>query len=376
VAEHRALTYAQHLPTRTETLKMHRRDLLRGGALALGAAALPLLPAHTSTAAEPQRHTTLPRILPRPLHRGDTVGLIAPSAAVADSEELAIAQDVLEALGFVVRTGEHAGDRRGHLAGRDEDRAADLNQMFGDPNIKAVICLRGGSGAARVLPLLDYSLIRSNPKPLLGYSDITALHNALLARAGLVSFHGPIAISRWNRFNVTQFERLFFERALLQYQNEWEEEDELVPRKHRIRVITPGVARGELVGGNLTVLTALAGSPYLPDFRGKILFLEDVDEAPYRIDRMLSTLRLMGALDQISGFVFGDCNNCTPGNGWGSLTLQQILEDYIAPLGIPAYSGAMIGHIPRQFILPVGAAVELDATQGTLRMLEPVFQAA
>jgi len=355
---------------------MQRRELLQAGGMALGLSLLAPVARTAGAAAPGTSGTTLERVLPHPIARGDTVGLVAPSAAIADAEELAIAQEVLQALGLQVRTGAHAGKRRGHLAGRDEERAEDLNTMFADPDIKAVICLRGGSGAARVLPLLDYSMIRANPKPLLGYSDITALHNALLARCGLLSFHGPIAISRWNRFNVDQFERLFYRRELMQYQNVWELEDQLVPRRNRIRVITPGTARGQLVGGNLTVLSALAGSPYLPDFRGKILFLEDIDEAPYRIDRMLSTLRLMGALEQISGFVFGDCNDCTPGNGWGSLNLNEILEDYIAPLGIPAYSGAMIGHIPRQFILPVGAEVELNATQGSLRMLEPVFQDA
>jgi muramoyltetrapeptide carboxypeptidase len=150
--------------------------------------------------------------------------------------------------------------------------------------------------------------------------------------------------------------------------------DELVQRTNRTVTMTGGRARGELVGGNLAVLTALAGSPYLPDFRGRILFLEDVEEAPYRVDRMFSTLKLMGALDQIAGFVFGECTDCEPGDGYGSLTLAEILDDYIRPLGIPAYSGAMIGHIRRQFILPVGGRVELDADAGSVRLLEPVFQ--
>ena len=132
--------------------------------------------------------------------------------------------------------------------------------------------------------------------------------------------------------------------------------------------------RQELVGGNLTVLAALAGSPYLPDFSGKILFLEDVSEAPYRIDRMMSTLKLMGALDKISGFIFGECTDCEPGDGYGSLTLEQILDDYIKPLKIPAYRGAMIGHLREQFIVPVGGMMEMDADAGSFRMLAPVFQ--
>jgi len=225
------------------------------------------------------------------------------------------------------------------------------------------------------LPLLDYAVIRRNPKVLLGYSDITALHCAIQAQAGLVTFHGPIGSGSWNPFNVDQFRRVLLDRELVDYRNKVEAGDELVPRRNRTLTIRGGKARGELIGGNLTVLTALAGSPYLPDFRGRILFLEDVSEAPYRVDRMFSTLKLMGALDQVAGVIFGECSDCNPGDGYGSLTLEQILDDYLLPLGIPAYRGAMIGHLREQFIVPVGGKVELDADAGTFRLLEPVFQA-
>ena len=278
------------------------------------------------------------------------------------------------ALGFTVKTGAHYDARRGHLAGTDAQRAGDLNAMFADRSVKAIVCTRGGSGAARLLPLLDYAAIQRNPKVLLGYSDITALHCAIQARTGLVTFHGPIGSGSWNRFNVEQFQRVLLDRELVEYRNKVEQGDELVPRQNRIVTIRGGKARGQLVGGNLTVLTALAGSPYLPDFTGKILFLEDVGEAPYRIDRMFSTLKLMGALDSIAGLVFGECTDCKPGDGYGSLTLEQILDDHVRPLGIPAYRGAMIGHIREQFIVPVGGEVELDADGGSFRLLSPVFQ--
>ncbi|MDP5459467.1 LD-carboxypeptidase [Alishewanella sp. SMS8] len=351
---------------------MDKRQFLKNSAAALSV--LPLVGCSLTAQAASTTLATKGRTLPKRLQKGDTVGLIASSAAVADQEDLVIATEVLQALGFNVKAGRFYTERHGHLAGRDADRASDLNAMFADPEVKAIICARGGSGAARILPLLDYEMIRRNPKPLLGYSDITALHNALLAKAGLVSFHGPNGIGSWNAFNVDQFERMFFQQELLTYQNEQESKGELVNRENRTRVITLGKAQGELMGGNLTVLTSLAGTPYLPDFQDKILFLEDIEEQPYRIDRMMSTLKLMGALDKIKGFVFGDCNRCTPGNGWGSLTLDEIFADFIKPLGIPAYRGAMIGHIPKQFILPVGAKVEMDANAGTLRLLEPVFQ--
>ena len=346
---------------------MHRREFI-GGALA--ASLLALGPAPSALAATPRPQ----RVLPPALRPGDTVGLVSPSSATSDSFNLQLAAEVMEALGLKVRAGAHYDRQHGHLAGTDAERAADLNAMFADREVRAVVCTRGGSGAARLLPLLDYDAIRRNPKVLLGYSDITALHNAIQAKTGLVTFHGPIGSGSWNRFNVDQFQRVFFDRELLEYRNKVEPGDELVPRRNRTVTITGGKARGELAGGNLTVLTALAGSPYLPDFRGKILFVEDVSEAPYRIDRMFSTLKLSGVLDQVAGVIFGECTDCDPGNGYGSLTLDQIFHDHLEPLGVPVYRGAMIGHIREQFIVPVGGRVEMDADAGTFRLLESVFQ--
>lgn len=356
---------------------MDRRRFLGGMA---AAAALPLIGGGAAQAqarqhnVPPQPQPRAGRLLPLPLNPGDTVGLVSPSSAVDDGDSLDYSREVLEALGFKVKLGRHYGNRYGHLAGTDAERAGDLNAMFADRQVKGIVCVRGGSGAARLLPLLDYPSIARNPKVLLGYSDITALHCAIQARTGLVTFHGPIAAASWNRFNVDQFHRVFFERQLMDYRNVADaDSDELVPQRGRTRTIRGGKARGRLLGGNLTVLSALAGSPYLPDFDSSILFLEDVSEAPYRIDRMLSTLKLMGALDRIAGFIFGECTDCRPGGGYGSLNLPQILDDHIKPLGIPAYRGAMIGHIREQFIVPVGGEVEMDADDGSFRLLSPVF---
>ncbi|HET6397301.1 MAG TPA: LD-carboxypeptidase [Pseudoxanthomonas sp.] len=346
---------------------MHRRDFLGSAALAATALALPWA---GEARAAPGR-----RLLPPPLNPGDTVGLVSPSSATDEPFDLQLAREAMQALGFKVKLAPHLAARHGYLAGTDAERAGDLNAMFADREVKAIVCARGGSGAARLLPLLDYGAIRRNPKVLLGYSDITALHSAIHTKTGLVTFHGPIGIGSWNRFNVDQFRRLFFDRELLEYRNPVEEEDELVPRRNRTVTLRGGKARGELVGGNLSVLVALAGSPYMPDFTGRILFLEDVGEAPYRVDRMLSTLKLTGALDRIAGFIFGHCTECDPGDGYGSLTIAQILDDYFGPLKIPAYRGAQIGHIRQQFIVPIGGRVEMDADAGTFRLLEPVFQA-
>ena len=314
------------------------------------------------------------RLLPMPLNPGDTVALVSPSSPVDDPFSLQLAQETMQALGLQVKPGKFFAQRYGHLAGTDAERAHDLNSAFADPAVKAIVCVRGGAGAARLLPLLDYNVIRRYPKALLGYSDITALHCAIQAKTGLITFHGPIGSGSWNAFNADQFRRVFFQRELMEYRNTTERGDELVQREHRTRTLTGGKAHGQLIGGNLSVLVALAGTPYMPDLRGKILFLEDIGEQPYRVDRMFSTLKLMGALEQIAGFIFGECTDCHPSDGYGSLTLTQILDDYIKPLKIPAYAGAMIGHIRQQFIVPIGGEVEMDADAGTLRLLTPVFR--
>ena len=313
-------------------------------------------------------------LLPIALLRGQTVGIISPSAASADRMEYTFAKEAMEAMGLKVKVGSNFKNRFGHLAGTDEERAADFNAMFADPEVKAIICLRGGSGAARILPLIDYEQVKANPKPLLGYSDITALHCALYSQTGLISFHGPNGSGSWNSFHANQFQQLFFDQKLLSFKNEVTKGDDLVAKGNRIQTLTKGTVEGKILGGNLTVLTALSGTPYYPDFQDAILFIEDVGEDPYRIDRMMSTLKLNGTLGKIKGFVFGQCSDCKPGSGYGAFTVDQIMDQYIIPLGIPAYFGAMIGHISKQFIIPVGARVRLNADQGSITLLEKVFR--
>jgi muramoyltetrapeptide carboxypeptidase len=311
-------------------------------------------------------------VKPPRLRPGDAVGLVAPASAVFHPTNLEVAQDTSRALGLEPRLGAHVADRRGYFAGRDEDRAADLNAFFADPEVKAVMAIHGGWGTARVLPLLDWETVRAQPKVLAGYSDITGLHCGIHARTGLVTFHAPGGLSDWPPFSVDHFQRVVFEGEAVTMANPPHDPTKtLVNHTSRTRTITGGRARGPLVGGNLTVLTALVGSPYVPSLEGAILFVEDINEEPYRIDRMLTQLRLAGLLDGLRGFVFGTCKNCEPGRGYGSLTLDEVLDDHIRPLGVPAYQGAMIGHQDRQFTVPIGVEAELDADAGTLRMLEP-----
>lgn len=303
------------------------------------------------------------------------MGLINPAGVVWEPENVEIVAESLAALGFKTKRGANLLARRGYFAGTDEQRAADLNAMFADPEVRAIHCVRGGWGSARLLPLLDWKTIAKNPKILLGYSDITTLLLALHAKTGLVTFHGPVGASQWNPFNVGYIKRVLQDAEAVTFENLKEiDEDDLTVVENRVRTLHPGTARGRLLGGNLTVLSSLLGSGYLPDWVGCILFLEDVEEAPYRIDRMLTQLRLAGILQKARAVIWGTCADCRPGQGFGSLTVTEVLDDHIRPLGVPSWSGAMIGHVDRQFTLPVGAEVEANATAGTLRMLEPAVE--
>lgn len=338
--------------------------------VAAGAAAI----AATSSVsrADPMPRTGSSVFKPPRLKPGDTLGLIQPASATFETMELEIARDNLKALGFKVKTGAHALDRYGYLAGKDADRAADINDFFADPEVQGICAVRGGWGAARTLPYLNFETIARNPKILFGFSDITALHMAIPAKTGLVTFHAPVGVSAWTELSADWFRRVIMEGEAVQYVNEIDYNGRLAPTRNRTQTVTSGKVEGRLIGGNLTVLAHLVGTPYLPDFKGRILFLEDVDEATYRIDRMLTHLKLAGLLSGIKGFIWGQCSGCDPnsGEGYGSLTIQEILNDHIKPLGVPAYRGAMIGHIEKQFTIPEGIPAEMDADGGTFRLLE------
>ncbi len=344
-----------------------RRAFLARAAGTGAAAGLALLGPQRTEAFQPAG--TIRR--PARLRAGDTVGIVDPASATWDPVDVDIVVESLAALGLKVKLGAHLLDRHGYLAGPDEARAADVMAMFTDPAVKAVHALRGGWGCARLLPHLDFDAIARHPKILLGYSDLTALLLPVLAKAGFVTFHGMNGSSEWNRFNVGWFRRVLMDGEAVTMSNPMDAGELLAPVENRIRTITPGVARGRLLGGNLTVLTSLVGTGLLPDFRDAILFLEDVQEAPYRIDRMFTQLGLAGILREVRAVIWGRCTRCSPGEGFGSLTIGDILRDHVAPLGVPAWEGAQIGHIARQFIMPLGVEAEVDATAGTIRLLTP-----
>ncbi|EMD84581.1 Muramoyltetrapeptide carboxypeptidase [Pacificimonas flava] len=341
-----------------------RRTALAG----LAAAALPLAPA-TGQLRNPSPPTATRRA-PR-LRPGDTVGLVQPAGFVADGFELDIVKETIRAMDLVPKASQHLEERHGYLAGTDRERAEDLNRMYADDTVRAVFAVRGGWGSARILPLLDWNVIAANPKLLIGYSDITALHMAFQRLAGFPTIHGPTGNASWPERSWALFRELAFEGATPLIVNPDSHADRLVQTAYRTQLFRSGKATGPLLGGNLTVLSALVGTPYLPDFAGAILFLEDVGEAPYRIDRMLTQLSLAGILPQVAGVVFGTCSDCTADRAFGGFTLNQVLQQHLQPLGVPAFGGARFGHIADQASLPEGVRAEIDADAGSIRILEP-----
>jgi muramoyltetrapeptide carboxypeptidase len=315
-----------------------------------------------------------PLLRPRRLAAGQIVGLVAPSSAPNEPGHIRFAIETLESLGFRVRPGAHLFARDGYLAGVDAARAADLNAMFADDDVDAVWCVRGGYGASRILPMLDYDRIRRTPKALVGYSDITALHMALHTQAGLVSFHGPVAWRPLTPYTLGELKRVLCEATVpvrVGAPPPFERREGRLDLTNRVTTLVPGVARGRLVGGNLCLMAHLTGTPYAPDLRGALLFLEDIDEPYYRIDRFLTQLWLSGSLDGVAGVAFGKFTRCEPS---ASFVQNRVLEDILAErcraLGVPAVSGLMIGHVEDQTTLPIGCLAELDAGAGTLTLLE------
>ena len=304
-------------------------------------------------------------IKPKPLKRGDTIGLIGPSSPTP-SERINPTVKELENLGFRVVVGASCYGEHGYLSGKDEIRAKDVNEMFKNKSIDGIWCIRGGYGTPRILGMLDYNAIRSNPKVFIGYSDITALHIVINQKCGLVTFHGPMASTEvFHKLDNFTYEYLIRNvmgtGALGRINN---------PKDVSIKALIPGSCEGKLIGGNLSLVSATIGTHYEIDTKGKILFLEDVDEEPYRIDRMLTQLRLAGKLDDAKGFILGDWNNCVSKDPEKSLTLMDVFNEIIVPLGKPTIYNLMAGHCKPMITLPFGVNAKLDADNKSLFIYE------
>jgi muramoyltetrapeptide carboxypeptidase len=317
---------------RIHGLVRSRRSFLRLAAAAAGS----LLTASTASAKKKPKKAAAtisappPPIKPRVLKAGDTVGLIAPASYTFDLWRLDDAAERVEALGLKPKFGKYVRGRRGFLSGTDRERLEDLHAMFADKSIAAVFALQGGYGTPRLLDQIDYELLHRNPKILLGYSDITALHLAIGKKAGLVTFHGPNMIGTLPPRTLELLKKaLFVPEPIGEIANP--EEQDPLNAEFPLRTVSPGVARGRIVGGNLTLVSATMGTPFEIDTKDRILLIEDTGEAPYRIDRMLVQLRLAGKLQQAAGIVFGTCTDCAPSRSSFELTLSlsEVLDELL-----------------------------------------------
>jgi muramoyltetrapeptide carboxypeptidase len=305
------------------------------------------------------------------LQPGATIGVVAPASPLYNRGDLARASAVLQRLGFRVKPGEHVHQRHGYLAGLDQARADDFMHIWCDPDVHAVLCVRGGYGSARMLDKLDYAQLARHPKPFVGFSDITALHLALERRANLVTFYGPMIISL-ARPKVSSYTVEGLASALTQ--TEPLGFVPLNPDDPWIETINPGIAEGELAGGCLTLLAHAVGTPDQPVWRDKIVFLEDVRAEPYEIDASLTQLLRAGAFDGVAGIVLAEHAEVGPRAFQpafpSTLSLEDVIAELIRPLGVPTIYNLPLGHGQHLATLPLGVRARLDATRGQLEIIE------
>jgi muramoyltetrapeptide carboxypeptidase len=306
-------------------------------------------------------------IKPPKLRNGDLIGLIAPASTPTPDEKIEKGVHYLEQLGYRVIVGNHVSDQHGYLAGTDNDRAADVNAMIRNDEVKAIFCIRGGYGTPRILPLIEYRSLKQNPKIIVGYSDITALQLAVFRKIGLVTFSGPMTgTDMWKDFDAyteEHFWRTLTSNKKIGVLKNCDDDP--------AQVLRIGKASGIILGGNLSLFTSTMGTPFMPVLRNSILVLEDIDEEPHRIDRMLAQLFNSGALRSAAAIVFGKFTDCVPDDAAEPhLTTEQVQEEYVQKIQCPVIRNFQYGHIPRKLTIPFGLQATLDAKRGILNVLE------
>ena len=315
----------------------------------------------------------MPVIKPARLSKNATIGLITPASAVSRSAfEKAI--ENMESFGFNVRFSENMRVRKGFIAGTDQQRLTDIHSMFENPDIHGIVCARGGYGTGRLLSKINYDIIKSNPKIFIGYSDITALLMAIYKQTGLICFHGPVGASEFSEFTSDHFKKVLIKgkgKIEISQPKSWDEQSDV---EYQFLNINGGKASGELVGGNLSLLTSLMGTPYDVDFKDKIVFIEEVGESPYRLDRMITQLLNSGKLSQANGIAMGIFKGCETGPDdpdFGvAVSIKELIMDRFKGFDIPVVYGLPIGHIDDNATLPIGVQAELDADKGNLTIVE------
>ena len=310
-------------------------------------------------------------IKPKRLKKGDTIGLIAPGYAI-HSSVLEEAKKTLRSMGFKPYHTNRVLGNHGYLSNTDEERATDLNEMFSNPKINGILCARGGYGCTRIMKMIDYENIVRNPKTFIGFSDITALLNGIHQKTGLVTFHGPVGSTLNDPYSIRQLENVvMFPKEKLEIENIKLLKPELTTNPEFERyTITEGSATGKIVGGSLTLINALIGTADEIDFTDAIVCIEDVEEAPYRIDRMLTQLIEGKTFNKAAGILFGVCAGCNESTNPISFSLKEVIMDRIKPLGIPAMYGMSFGHVENNFTFPIGTKAAMNATTMKFQLLE------
>ncbi len=303
-------------------------------------------------------------ILPNRLKKGDKIGIFAPAGPIRNTSEIDDFINVLKNLGFRVKVGKNVADQFGYFSADDRSRAKEFMELIEDPTVQGLFAIRGGWGCARMAEYLDLDSIKRSPKVIMGFSDVTTLLNSISSKTGLITYHGPSGNSTWNDYSVDYLKRLLIDAEVVQYKN-------TSPDDANIVTLSPGEAEGILYGGNLSVISSLVGSDYLPDWNGSLLFLEDVNEEPYRVDRMLTQLSLAGIFNEVNGIILGGFRKCEPEEPDRSFSLLEVFEQHFSGLKIPVYFGAQIGHIRNKYTVPVGLPAKMNADYGTFTISHP-----
>lgn len=341
--------------------KLTRRELLPLIGVGLAGSAFVLSNTKDQSTERKNQLIEIPKYdRPARLKKGDTIGICAPAGALKRKEEVSEFTYILNQLGFEVKVGENVHKKYGYFAGTDEERASDFMKFIEDESVQGIFFLRGGWGCARLLPLLDFDLIRENKKVIMGFSDLTSLLNAITEHSGIVTFHGPGGNSSWNNYSIEYIKKLTMQEGLTTFQN--------TAADNAITTYSGGVAYGTLWGGNLSVLASMIGTNYFPNISNGLLFLEEVGEEPYRVDRMLTQLKQAGIFDKCKGVILGNFRKCIAEEPDRAFTLEEVFEQHFNDFGKPVFYGAQIGHTVNKFTVPIGGDATMDADSGTFQL--------
>lgn len=342
---------------------MKRRSFLKS---TLALSTLSVLPNNfrADKQGNPSQAEPLIPLRPTRLAKGDTLAIMGMAGAMRDPKILSSFVQILEQQGFNVSVGQTVNKTFGYLSGSDEDRANEFNDFVSNPEIRAILFVKGGWGCGRVLDKINYEQLKINPKIILGFSDLTSLLNAIYHQTGLVTFHGPTGNTSWASFSLNSFTEIVSLGGLTFQKPE-------IQQLQAFSVLRAGQATGALIGGNLTVFCSLLGTPYFPSCKGKILFIEETHEEPYSIDRMLNSLRLAGVFDEISGVIFGQFNHCNAEKPLESFTLEEVVQQQLNGFSFPVLWGAPIGHVKDKWTLPIGVEAQMNTDDLSLKLIHP-----